>query len=62
MRWGSEGPSRYSGEMEVTEADGGSEVVVRLHTEHVDGEQIDRGLTETLAHIKQNVEELPNPT
>jgi uncharacterized protein YndB with AHSA1/START domain len=62
MRWGAEGPSRYSGELEVVGADGGSEVVVRLHTEHTDDGRIDRGLVETLAQIKQNVEELPNPT
>lgn len=56
IRWGSEGPSHYSGELEVVGADEGSQVTVRLHTEHVDNEGITRGLQETLAHIKQNVE------
>lgn len=57
IRWGSQGPNHYSGELEVVGADNGSEVTVRLHTEHVDDEAITTGLKETLAHIKQNVEE-----
>ncbi|MCY7342514.1 MAG: SRPBCC family protein [Pseudonocardia sp.] len=56
IRWGSQGPNNYSGELTVTGSDGGAEVVVRLHTEHVDGPSIDDGLLHTLAQIKQNVE------
>jgi uncharacterized membrane protein len=57
IRWGSEGPNNYSGELAVTGAPDGSQVTVTLHTEHGDGEQIGQGLDETLAHIKRNVEE-----
>ncbi len=57
IRWGSEGPNHYSGELSVIGAPEGSRVTVTLHTEHVEGEQIERGLDETLAHIKRNVED-----
>lgn len=56
VRWGSEGPNHYSGELVVSGAEAGAEVIVRLHTEHVDGPAIHEGLQETLAHIKRNVE------
>ncbi len=56
IRWGSEGTNHYSGELSVEGADGGSQVTVRLHTDHVDSPEIDSGLRETLAHIKRNVE------
>ncbi|WP_433279300.1 SRPBCC family protein [Pseudonocardia xinjiangensis] len=56
LRWGSEGPNDYSGELEVTGADGGAQVTVRLHTERVEGHDIDEGLQATLAQIKRNVE------
>jgi hypothetical protein len=57
LRWGSEGPSHYGGELRV-DADGdvASTVTVRLHTEHVEGERIQEGLESTLAQIKENVE------
>lgn len=61
IRWGSEGPNHYSGELAVTGAETGSQVTVRLHTEHVDGQAINDGLTETLAHIKRNVEADADP-
>ncbi|HXV93586.1 MAG TPA: SRPBCC family protein [Pseudonocardia sp.] len=56
IRWGSEGPSGYHGELQVTGVDGGAEVTVRLHTEHVDDDRIHEGLQETLAAIKETVE------
>jgi uncharacterized membrane protein len=56
IRWGSEGPNDYRGELQVSDADGGAEVTVRLHTERVDGPGIRKGLQETLARIKENVE------
>jgi uncharacterized membrane protein len=56
IRWGAEGPHRYSGELSVSAVDGGAQVTVRLHTEHVDGRQVDDGLRETLEQIKKNVE------
>lgn len=55
IRWGSEGPNHYGGELRVTGADDGSRVTVTLHTEHMDGPAIERGLQKTLAQIKQNV-------
>ena len=56
LRWGSEGPNSYHGELEVSPAGGGSEVAVRLHTERADGPGIRAGLEETLASIKRQVE------
>ncbi len=61
IRWGSQGPNRYSGELEVVGADVGSEVTVRLHTEHTDAEAINNGLAETLQQIKRNVEAGADP-
>jgi Polyketide cyclase / dehydrase and lipid transport len=64
LRWGSEGPSHYGGELQV-DADGeNATVTVRLHTEHGEGERIQEGLETTLAQIKQNVEghAPPNPS
>ncbi len=67
IRWGSEGPNDYSGELAVTGAESGAQVTVRLHTEHVEGDQIRQGLEKTLAQIKRNVEggadaAAPDPT
>lgn len=56
IRWGSEGPNHYSGELQVEGADDGSRVTVTLHTEHADGPDIDRGLAETLDRIRTNVQ------
>ena len=42
IRWGAQGPNHYGGELEVTGAAGGSQVTVRLHTEHGNEEQIRR--------------------
>jgi len=58
IEWGSEGRTDYHGHLEVRPADGASEVEVHLHTERVgDGDgQIEDGLRETLAHIKQQLE------
>jgi uncharacterized membrane protein len=61
IRWGSQGPNHYSGELEVIGAPSGSQVTVRLHTEHADGEGIVEGLAETLDHIKRNVEAGADP-
>ena len=56
LRWGSEGPSDYHGELRVDPAGEASTVTVRLHTEHVEGARIQDGLETTLAKIKQEVE------
>ena len=57
LRWGSEGPSHYGGELRVdANGDDVATVTVVLHTEHVEGERIQEGLETTLAQIKENVE------
>lgn len=57
MRWGSEGPNQYHGELEVREDDNGhATVTVSLHTERADGPAIRAGLEQTLANIKRLVE------
>ena len=56
LRWGSEGPNGYHGELQVSPAGSGAEVAVRLHTERADGPGIRAGLEQTLASIKQAVE------
>jgi len=61
IRWGAQGPHDYSGELEVQGAPSGSQVTVRLHTEHTDSQAITDGLTETLDHIKRNVEQHADP-
>jgi uncharacterized membrane protein len=62
IRWGAQGPHHYGGELEVSGSTGqASTVTVRLHTEHGDDEQIRRGLANTLAQIKRNVEAGTDP-
>lgn len=57
MRWGSEGPSAYHGELFVTGiGDEESRVTVELHTERADGPGISAGLEQTLASLKQNLD------
>lgn len=56
LRWGSEGPNSYEGELEVSPAGDGSEVAVRLHTERADGPGIRAGLEQTLSSIKRHFE------
>ncbi len=58
LRWASPGPNDYHGELDVdSAADGTSTLTVRLHTEHAEGDQIDRGLEEALNGIKSAVEQ-----
>lgn len=57
MRWGSEGPDGYHGELDVTSSGPATATVtVTLHTERADGPGIRAGLEQTLATIKRNVE------
>ncbi|RBY80965.1 SRPBCC family protein [Geodermatophilus sp. TF02-6] len=58
IEWGSEGPNDYHGHLDVRPDGGGSEVEVYLHTTRVDdgNQQVEDGLRETLANIKQQVE------
>lgn len=51
MSWGSPGPHDYRGELTVHDAGPGSEVVVRLHTGHPEGDEIRQGLRESLQMI-----------
>ncbi|MFR9801730.1 SRPBCC family protein [Pseudonocardia sp. RS010] len=62
LRWGSEGPNAYHGELSVNAASEGSEVTVALHTEHGDGDRVRAGLERTLSEIKRAVEGTTNPT
>lgn len=56
ISWGSEGPSNYSGELEVSGEGGSSKVDVRLNTERVESDEINDGLRTSLANIKRLVE------
>lgn len=58
LEWGSEGPSEYSGSLDVRPSGEGSEVEVRLHTTRVQpgDRQVQDGVEETLANIKQQAE------
>ena len=56
LRWGSEGPNGYHGELRVVPDGNGSQVAVRLHTERADGPGIRAGLEQTLASIKRQAE------
>lgn len=56
--WGSEGDNDYSGYLDVTDAGDGSSVEVHIHSPHGDdhADQIQHGIDETLAAIKEKVE------
>lgn len=57
LRWGSQGPNDYHGELAVTATDdGGAQVTVTLNTERADSPGIRAGLEQTLANIKRLVE------
>jgi len=58
IEWGSEGPDDYSGHLQVRESGDASEVEVGLHTTRVeDGDdQVQDGIAETLAKIKELAE------
>jgi len=57
IRWSSEGPDDYHGELEVTGEGKKSQVAVKLHTKRTEREQIEGGLRETLDNIKRLVEQ-----
>lgn len=54
--WGSEGPSDYAGRLDVTADGDGSTVTVYLHTTRGEGREVQDGIDETLAKIKELVE------
>jgi ribosome-associated toxin RatA of RatAB toxin-antitoxin module len=57
LKWSSEGPNDYHGELEVTEHGNSSKVAVKLHTERAEKEEIERGLQKTVDNIVRLVEE-----
>ncbi len=57
LRWSSEGPNDYHGELEVTEQGSTSQVAVKLHTKRTEREQIEQGLRETLNNVVRLVEQ-----
>lgn len=58
LQWGAAGPRDYHGELDVDPGPdaNSSTLTVRLHTERVEGDQIRRGLDDTLQGIKAAVE------
>ena len=62
LDWGSEGPNNYHGRLDVTGDDAASRVSVALHTDNVEDQRIDQGLTETLDEVQRLVESGPGPT
>jgi hypothetical protein len=56
---GSEGPDNYHGYLDVTSDGATASVTVFLHTERAGSGDIDRGIADTLAAIKQLVEAGP---
>src|SRR5271165_2560724 len=57
LRWSSEGPNDYHGELEVKGQGKSSEVTVKLHTKRTEREQIEQGLRDTLNNIERLVEQ-----
>lgn len=57
LSWGSEDDSNgYNGYLDVSEDGDGSRVEVHIHSPHTQSEEAQRGVDETLAAIKQQVE------
>lgn len=56
IRWSSEGPNDYHGELKVTGEGDASEVTVKLHTTRKEGQEIEQGLQKTLDNIVRLVE------
>jgi uncharacterized protein YndB with AHSA1/START domain len=59
LQWGAPGPHDYHGELDVDPGpeEGTSTLTVRLHTERAEGDDVDRGVQETVDGIKRAVEE-----
>ncbi|MFI5865074.1 SRPBCC family protein [Streptomyces sp. NPDC051546] len=58
LEWGAAGPHDYRGRLHVAAGDDAhhSRLSVELHTERVEGQQVDEGLAEALEGIKSAVE------
>ena len=61
LEWGSEGQTSYNGRLDVTADNNASQVSVFLHTEEVEDDRINQGLSETLAEIARLGENNPAP-
>jgi uncharacterized membrane protein len=57
LEWGSEGPSDYSGHLDVTAVGDRSRVEVHVSTSRVESPEVQRGVDETVAAIKRAVED-----
>lgn len=55
MRWSSEGPNDYHGELQVHPADGGSEVELSVSTVRVESGEVDEALDRSLSVIARVV-------
>ena len=53
IRWGSEGPRDYHGHLTVTGSDGGAQVHVVVSTARVESDDVQRGVDDTMANIKE---------
>jgi hypothetical protein len=62
LDWRSEGPNNYHGRLDVTGDDAASRGLVALHTDNVEDQRIDQGLTETLDEVQRLVESGPATT
>jgi uncharacterized membrane protein len=60
LEWGSEGPSEYSGSLQVSASGDGSEVSVTLNTSrtHEGDPEVQQGIDQTLASIRSQAESL----
>ena len=56
LKWSSEGPNNYHGELSVTGQGNTSEVAVKIHTARAEGQQIEDGIQQTLDNIVRLVE------
>ncbi|GAB3886821.1 SRPBCC family protein [Kibdelosporangium lantanae] len=59
LEWGAPGQHDYHGQLDIApgERDDESTLTVRLHTDQAEGDQIRRGLAETLAGVRDTVEQ-----
>jgi hypothetical protein len=58
LSWGTENEDNYHGELHIgASAAGSCEITVILHTERIDGDEMRRGLAETVAAIARTASE-----
>lgn len=57
LSWGSEGPNNYSGELDLTpDGDDACTVAVRIQTENVEEERVQRGLRDAVDRVAKALE------